>query len=285
MTTTTEVVQVRSGQCHVGKQRMLVTAVTVNAGGFSWDLYVNAKDEWWSGCGNCDADSGFKSCYAGIYGGVCFQCGGIGIARVAGTEDGMIRKIRARVSSRNSRQNAVQRAAEKAVALAQEWMIAHPNLASDLARIRATEPLGNNVLGDMALALTRGPLSVKQARYATALLVARAWEDAHATKVDEVPSVHAGSVGERLTFTGEITVWVYLPSERFDRSASVLVIVDARNADGEQTLIKMVTSAAWAFEAKKGDSVTVRATVKEHIDSDQYGPQTVVKGPKLVEEK
>lgn len=281
--TACEITLKRGDKCTVGRQETPVTRVEVSGGGYSWTLYVTSRDEWWEGCYGCVNASGFKPEYAGIYGGVCFQCGGIGVGRVAGGEKGMLVAIRRRINSRNSRLNAVQRHEQRQRAAAEAYCVAHPNLTSDLARERAHGTLGGNILGELALAIVRAPLSVRQERYATALLLERAWKEAHAIEHPAPVSVHAGSVGESLTLSGVISVWHYLPSERFDRQDNVLIIVDARNAAGEQVLLKMVTAARWARVARKDDSVTVRGTVYEHVDG-RYGKQTVLLRPTLVEE-
>lgn len=285
MTTTTsgqkpmEIVLTRGEECTVGVQRMPVTSVTAAGGGFTWGLYVTDRDEWWEGCGHCEADSGIKPYYGHVYNGVCFQCGGVGVRRIAGGEKGMRAAIRRRIMARTSRLNAAERAAERSRAAAEAYCVAHPNLASDLARERAYGTLGRNVLGDLALALTRAPLSVKQERYAITLLTARAWEEAHATPT--LTSVHAGSVGERITLSGTISVWHHLPEVHFERKARALIVVDARNANGDQVLLKMTTAARWAMDAHKGDSVTVQGTVRAHEDG-RYGKQTVLIRPSLV---
>jgi hypothetical protein len=256
---------------------MTVTAVTITCAEFTWDAYVNAKDEWWEGCGNCESDTGFKPWYAGIHGGVCFQCGGVGVKRLAGSEASLKTLIRKRTSGRLSKLNAAERAEERRLADAEVYAIAHPNLASDLARVRTQDTLGRNVLHDLALALMRGPLSVRQERYAISLLLERAWDEAH-TKSEPVRT-YVGEVGEKVTVCGEISVWHPLANERYDRSPAILVVVEGTNVSGECVSLKMITSAAWAFTAKKGDRLTITAKVKAHVES-RYGKQTEVTHPK-----
>jgi len=275
-----ELTQTRGEECRIGKNQILMTTVVVSDGTYSWVLYRTAQDEWWEGCGNCEGDSGFKPWYGGVYGGVCFQCGGVGARRLAGGEAGMLRLIRQRVSSRRSTLNAVQRRVERQREAAVAWAAANVNLASDLACVRVSEELGANVLARLALASVERPLSVRQRDYAISLLVSRAWEHARHVERPTLISVHAGSVGERLTLSGVISVWHYNVSERYDRSNTVTIIVDARNEHGEQVLAKMTTAARWAMDARQGDAVTVTGTVRDHLDGP-YGKQTALKSPRL----
>jgi hypothetical protein len=276
-----EITQTWGEECRIGKHQIPVTPVVVSDGTYSWTLYRTFRDEWWEGCGNCEADSGFKSWYAGIYGGVCFQCGGTGARRLAGGEAGMLRLIRQRVSSRRSTLNASERRQERDREAAVAWAATNVNLASDLACVRVSEELGANVLARLALASVERPLSVRQRDYAIALLVSRAWEHAHYVERPTLVSVHAGSVGERITLTGTISVWHYNQSERYDRADTVMIIVDARNERGEQVLLKMTTAAQWAMDAHQGDAVTITGTVREHLDGE-YGKQTALVRPKKV---
>lgn len=271
MTTTREIEITRGGTGRVGKFGMTVTMCAVVCEQLSWAFYVNAKDEWWEGCGNCEGDSGFKPWYAGIHGGVCFQCGGVGVRRVAGSESAMKKLIRKRTSSRIGTLNSAEKAQEKRLAEAEAYAVTHPNLASDLARIRVSEQRSDSVLTSLALSIMRGPLSVKQESYAISLLVERAWDDAH-TKPE---ARYAGNVGERITVCGVVSVAHYVATERYDRSPTMLIVV--RSA--EDYVVKMNTAATWAFSVSVGDEITVSGTVAKHEET-RYGRQTLLKRPK-----
>lgn len=264
----------------VGKQRIHVTVFTVTDGTFSWDLYRTATDEWWEGCGACDGDSGYKRHFAHVLGGVCFQCGGSGVSRMAGTEAGMTRRIRARISSRTSRANAVQRAAQRTLDDLEAWNVAHPNLASDLARVRAYDTLGGYALGDIALFATRKALSVRQEEFAISMLVQRAYDEAADVENPPLPNVHVGAEGEKVTLTGVVSVAHHCPAERFDRSAQMLIVLECTLAEGVAN-VRTYTSARWAFDVEKGATITIKATVASH-DEGRYGPQTSVKRPTRV---
>ncbi len=243
----------------IGSAGMAVQAVTVKADQFAWTLYRNAKDEWWETCEECA-------------GSICFTCAGSGMSRVAGSEPKMVQIIRFRVRERTGRLNAVERAAMRMRARAEEWSVARPNLAADLARERAYGTLGNSRLGDIALALTRGPLTVKQEHYATALLAARAWEQAHANA-----GAYVGSVGEPLTVTGSVATVRRLPNEHPVWGAKMLIVL-AVPSGNDQAMVKISTGAAWARGVSVGDTLTVSGVVRSHQDR-AYGKQTVLAHP------
>ena len=288
MTTTTkkarEVLLTDQGPAIVGRHRIECTSVLVACESFTWTMYRTARGEWWEGCGNCDQDSGTKPWFGHVHGGVCFQCGGAGALRIAASETGLNKIIRRRVSSRLGRLNAVERREDQARAAAEQWCVDHPNLASDLARIRSEGFVGKaSVLGEMALALTRGPLSVRQAEFATLLLTFRAWEEAHANAAPP-ERVWLGNVNEKVSVTGTLNVVCLLASQRYDRTDAMLLVLEANVEQPDGTLavafVKMTTSAAWASKVNKGQTVTVTGTVTDHLDA-RYGKQTKIIRPRL----
>lgn len=282
MTTATKAREItieRGEKVAVGRAQVMVTACVVSGEGFTWDVYVTSQDAWWEGCGNCDSDSGTKPWFGHVYGGVCFQCGGNGVHRIAGSEKSMKTLIRRRISGRLNRLNVIQKREDAQRAAAEAWSVAHPNLASDLARERAFGDFGHNVLGDMALALTRGPLSVKQAAYTTSLLRERAEKEAHAIQYPVATNVWIGNVEEKVSVTGVVNVAYFRPTDRFDRTDTMLIVLEV-NVDGERAMVKMQTSAAWAFNVVKGQTISVSGTIKDHADG-AYGPQTLLKRPTL----
>jgi hypothetical protein len=85
-------------------------------------------------------------------------------------------------------------------------------------------------------------------------------------------SEFAGSVMEKLTVTG--TVATLKPVET-TYGTSMLVIVEAGS-----TVAKMFTTAAWAWDVKQGQEITLAGTVKAH-EEYQGVKQTVLARPKL----
>lgn len=267
MATALNVTMENRGPARVGSSQALVTLFTVTAGGYSWDLYRAANESWWEGCGNCSSDSGYKPWFSHVFGGVCFQCGGTGANRIAAADKAMMTKIRRRVSSRKGTLTANERREEAQRAEVDAWNVAHPNLASDLASVRAAGTF--DTLGRLALTANERPLSVRQEAYAISLLTERSWDAAHASTHE-----HVGVVGERIDVVGTVTVAHYLPSERYDRSSAMMIVIDTGTA-----LIKMVTGAGWAFEVEKGSTLTLTAKVRKHVTND-FGHQTEVSHPR-----
>lgn len=86
-------------------------------------------------------------------------------------------------------------------------------------------------------------------------------------------SLYAGTVGEKLTFTGTVATLVPVDT---DYGTSMLVVMEAGTA-----VAKMFTTAAWAWEVKQGGEVTLTAKVKDHEEYKGV-KQTVLTRPKKV---
>lgn len=90
-------------------------------------------------------------------------------------------------------------------------------------------------------------------------------------------SQYAGTKGEKLTVTGTITR--LLPVEGsygYSPKTSMLVILEQASA-----VVKIFTTAAWAWDVEQGDEITVTGTVKAH--EEYHGTkQTVLVRPKLI---
>lgn len=74
-------------------------------------------------------------------------------------------------------------------------------------------------------------------------------------------SSHVGTVGERLTGL-EVTVDFTKVIEPANRNWSSSVLVRMRDADGN--VFVTFSTAGWAWEVEKGDTVRIRGTVKAH---------------------
>jgi hypothetical protein len=85
-------------------------------------------------------------------------------------------------------------------------------------------------------------------------------------------SEFAGAVGEKLTVSGVVAT---LKPVETDYGMSMLVIVEAGS-----TVAKMFTTAAWAWEVKQGQEVTLTGTVKAH-EAYNGAKQTVMTRAKL----
>jgi hypothetical protein len=85
---------------------------------------------------------------------------------------------------------------------------------------------------------------------------------------------HVGTVGEPITMTGTVTVKRSIEGYRWNSPSQVLLVVDCGDS-----VAKMITTAAWAYQVKPGEQLSVKGTVKAH-DTFNGVPQTVLKRPK-----
>jgi hypothetical protein len=86
-----------------------------------------------------------------------------------------------------------------------------------------------------------------------------------------------GSVGERVSFVGEVKKAMTFDSNYAYNSSPVKMLI--LEVDGNCS-VKMTTSAEWAFDINEGEQVSVVATIKEFSEF-RGGKQTVVKSPRL----
>lgn len=98
-----------------------------------------------------------------------------------------------------------------------------------------------------------------------------------AAQADKVETAYAGTLGQKLTVTGTVTVCSTVENNfGYHTTYSMLIVI----VDGP-TVAKMFTAAAWALDVEQGDTITVTGTVKAH-EEYQGDKQTVLSRPKLV---
>ncbi|MCC6497167.1 MAG: hypothetical protein IT193_13020 [Propionibacteriaceae bacterium] len=88
---------------------------------------------------------------------------------------------------------------------------------------------------------------------------------------------HVGQVGQPITLTGTITTRLPVDGYRYDSPPQLLLILDCGDA-----VAKMITCAAWAYDTKPGEQLTVTGTVKAHTEYCGV-PQTVLVRPRRVD--
>lgn len=88
--------------------------------------------------------------------------------------------------------------------------------------------------------------------------------------------VHIGTVGERITVSGTVVTTGWVQSYRWE--PRTLLIVDCGTAH-----VKMITSARWAHNVRRGEQLTIIGTVKAHTE-DLGAPLTVLSRPRLIEQ-
>ena len=85
----------------------------------------------------------------------------------------------------------------------------------------------------------------------------------------------SGSVGDRITFEGVVTKAMTFDTNYGYQAGSVrMLIVETENNE----VVKMNTTADWAYDLNEGDSVSMVATIKEFSDFRGI-KQTIVKSP------
>lgn len=88
---------------------------------------------------------------------------------------------------------------------------------------------------------------------------------------------HVGAVGEKVTLSGTVTTALRVDGYTYRSPDQVMLVVDCGTA-----VAKMTTTAAWAYQVKVGDPLTVTGTVKAH--SQWQGiRQTVLTRPKQLD--
>jgi hypothetical protein len=88
---------------------------------------------------------------------------------------------------------------------------------------------------------------------------------------------YAGEVGDQVRLTGTVTTSLRLDGYKWNSPQQAMLVVDCGTS-----IAKIITTAAWAYEVKLGDTLTVAATVKAH-DEYRGAPQTVLLRPKKLD--
>jgi hypothetical protein len=70
---------------------------------------------------------------------------------------------------------------------------------------------------------------------------------------------HLGKMGQQITVTGTVRTTSRINGFTPRSPDRVLIVVDAGAA-----MVKIVTSAAWAYDVERGEQVTLAGTVKAH---------------------
>lgn len=265
--------------------RVNLRSVTIAVGTTSGGFWRDGKGQLHRACGKCNS-TGFIPHYAGLYGGVCFDCGGTGTGKKFADETAAVKATRANylAAQRATRKAAEQAAAREAADAA--WRVANPELVASLSAVITDDdvtryeysggrPAGMDAaLFDFARTVRSGrALTDAQTEFAANLLDQHAAELAHrATKRYGAP------VDAKVTVTG--TVVTALTTEPGRYGSSRLVVIEG-TGDDEGVTAKMFTSAEWAWKVDRDDTLTVTATVKKHDEYDGI-PQTVLARPKRI---
>ncbi|MHB1011145.1 MAG: hypothetical protein ACYC1E_18415 [Propionibacteriaceae bacterium] len=89
---------------------------------------------------------------------------------------------------------------------------------------------------------------------------------------------HVGVVGDKITLAGTVRTAIRVDGYTFHSPDSILLILDCGAA-----VAKMTTAAAWAYQVKVGDPLTLTGTVKAHTVWNGV-KQTVLTRPKKLDQ-
>lgn len=109
-------------------------------------------------------------------------------------------------------------------------------------------------------------------------LVAKAEVAAYAEAERRGAMRYAGQVGEKVQVSGAVRTALVLEPIQYGWSSSMLLVIDSH--DG--IVVKVVTTASWAWNVERGQDVTITGTVKA-LEEYRGVLQTVVKSPRLRE--
>lgn len=140
-----------------------------------------------------------------------------------------------------------------------------------MARLEGSSDYVQNLRTALAADLV-GPRQLGLVASALAAYARLTEADAKAKAAEKVGVVNGwvGKEGEKVTVTGTITKAMKVTS---DWGTSVLVLVQT-----DKGLVKMFTSAAWAWEVKEGEEITLAGKIKA-LDTYQGVKQTVLTRP------
>jgi len=88
---------------------------------------------------------------------------------------------------------------------------------------------------------------------------------------------HVGTVGDKVTLTGTVTTALRVDGYTHRSPDQVMLVIDCGTA-----VMKTTTAAAWAYQIKVGDPLTVTGTVKAHTQWRGL-KQTVLSRPKKID--
>lgn len=150
-----------------------------------------------------------------------------------------------------------------------------PRISADLApRLTATTGYEANLA-----ALLRSGTVDPDKHLGLAVSAVNAWHrlnETHlASPAEPRPTIsHAGTVGEKITLTGTVITKMGIDGYHRYSPTQVLLVIDCGTA-----VAKTITTAAWAYDLQRGQTLTLTGTVKAH-DTYRGVAQTVISRPK-----
>ena len=273
----TEGEQVTVGRAEGGGPR---TGTVVTVGGTTYARFPAGLRRQ---CGRCSPEWSGSVTWSGLDYQVCWECRGAGVVGPVLTEAEAVKREKRRVADAARRAAKAKGKADKAAADAAAWADAHPDLAAGLADVRAASedddgPPIPGFLVSMAFRAAHGPLTDRQAAAAESALAEwrRDVADWQAERAVKDATRWVGDVGGTVTVTG--TVDAVIPVE--GRYGTSLLVVVRGTGDDDGVIVKTFTTAKWARQVRRGDTVTVTGEVRAH-DTRDGERQTQIVRPKV----
>ena len=303
MMTATEFDVVEAGTARIGRQDVGMghehRIVTIAGEPFAVITFTSdpGNPRYCTPCGYCeDGWSGSKSYYGHVMSGVCFQCHGTGIHKRYASEAEAVRVVKRRIADRARRER------KEAARIAQQetdraaWTEANPEVAADLAAIRAefegtgseetyyaaynaaVDKWGGFLVEVATIAEHRPPSEKQTAAVAEAIARQRGY---HAEREAEQARREAtqryyGTVGDKVTGTGTVVVAMSFETQ-FGYTA--LRVIEG-TGDFEGVTFKIMGSGKTLWECGRGDQVVVSGAVKDH-ETYEGTAQTVLTRAKI----
>jgi hypothetical protein len=241
------------------------------------EQFLQYGDGIYSVCGNCDNGySGFKSHYAGIYGGQCFQCFGSGHGTKVGNDvEDAVRRAKKRISSRKSRARKIEREAAAKAEAGLAWRAANADLAAQLDAIQAehhevrdgkrspADLAWSDFILAMANRITVGQPLDDKLTAATADAIEKARQAQAADKARQEASRYVGTEGEKLTGITGIAIYTDRVANEFDPYGGENAFLIIRGTgEWEGATFKIEGGAKSLYDVERGDTVVLNGKVK-----------------------
>lgn len=262
------------------------------------ETYLFVRGKFHRACGWCgDPNPGVKAYYGHVSNGVCFQCEGFGVTRKTwDSVEAVAKDARARARRHAREAEKRERAAAEHLAKVEAWRAENAELVDALTVIHAEHHAawGNGTeatverkygrpLVSMAEDVASGMmLTVAQVGAAVDMIErSKVWAREHAAKVAAARWVGTPGSKDKVTITGEVTVWTTFESDYGYRPQTNALVVVTGTGEDEGVTAKMVGTGATLWECSRGDKVTVTGAVKDHGEY-QGVKQTVLTRAKVV---
>ena len=78
------------------------------------------------------------------------------------------------------------------------------------------------------------------------------------------PVSYAGHIGDTITLTGTVTTLAHVEGYRYNSPSQRVIVLDCG-----PHVAKTLTTAAWAYDVRRGDQLTLTGTVKAHQEYNE----------------